>query len=47
MIGSSGCGKTSLLLRFMEDRFEETQICTIGVDFKIKSLSVDDNPLKL
>ena len=47
MIGTSGSGKTSLLLRFIENRFKESQICTIGVDFKIKTLSVDENPLKL
>ena len=38
LIGESGAGKTSILLRFTEDRFNECHLPTIGVDFKTKSL---------
>ena len=38
IIGASGSGKTSLLLRFIEDKFADNYLCTIGVDFKIKTI---------
>ena len=41
LIGASNSGKTSMLLRFVEDKFSESYLCTIGVDFKIKTLQVD------
>jgi small GTP-binding protein len=30
-----------MLLRFSEDVFTENYLCTIGVDFKIKTLCID------
>ena len=47
MIGDSGTGKTSLLLRFAEGVFSPDYRITIGVDFKIKTLKVDDKHVKL
>ena len=47
MIGDSGAGKTSLLLRFTEGVFSPDYRITIGVDFKIKTLKVDDKHVKL
>ena len=37
----------SLLLRFTEDKFDPDQSATIGVDFKVKGLTIDDNTVKL
>uniref|UniRef100_H2LII7 small monomeric GTPase n=1 Tax=Oryzias latipes TaxID=8090 RepID=H2LII7_ORYLA len=37
----------SLLLRFTEDTFDPEQSATIGVDFKVKTISVDGNKAKL
>jgi GTPase SAR1 family protein len=34
IIGESGVGKSSLLLRFTDDRFDVELSATIGVDFK-------------
>jgi Ras-related protein Rab-18 len=34
VIGDSGVGKSSLLLRFTDDRFDQEMAATIGVDFK-------------
>jgi len=34
IIGESGVGKSSLLLRFTDDRFDLEMAATIGVDFK-------------
>uniref|UniRef100_A0A668S609 small monomeric GTPase n=1 Tax=Oreochromis aureus TaxID=47969 RepID=A0A668S609_OREAU len=47
IIGESGVGKSSLLLRFTEDTFDPEQSATIGVDFKVKTISVDGNKAKL
>jgi small GTP-binding protein len=38
LIGDSATGKTSILLRFIDDYFTEDTKSTIGVDFKIVSL---------
>mmetsp|Transcript_2879 Transcript_2879/g.8292 ORF Transcript_2879/g.8292 Transcript_2879/m.8292 type:complete len:224 (-) Transcript_2879:240-911(-) len=38
MIGDTTVGKTSLLLRFADDDFNESVLATIGIDFKIKVL---------
>uniref|UniRef100_A0A673C0K9 RAB18A, member RAS oncogene family n=1 Tax=Sphaeramia orbicularis TaxID=375764 RepID=A0A673C0K9_9TELE len=47
IIGESGVGKSSLLLRFTDDTFDPEQAATIGVDFKVKTISVDGNKAKL
>ena len=41
VVGNSGVGKTSLLLRYCEDTFQHEYLSTIGVDFKIKRLEID------
>lgn len=47
IIGDSAVGKSSLLLRFSDDKFSDNYISTIGVDFKFKTLHVDDAVVKL
>nr|XP_053636060.1 ras-related protein Rab-18-like isoform X1 [Cherax quadricarinatus] len=47
IIGESGVGKSSLLLRFTDDTFDPEQSATIGVDFKVKTISIDGNTTKL
>mmetsp|Transcript_25164 Transcript_25164/g.45547 ORF Transcript_25164/g.45547 Transcript_25164/m.45547 type:complete len:201 (-) Transcript_25164:493-1095(-) len=47
MIGDSGVGKTCLLLRYANDSFSPTFITTIGIDFKIKNIKVDDKKIKM
>ena len=47
IIGNSGVGKTSLLLRFADDVFNVSPLSTIGVDFKMKTLKVDDKVVKM
>ena len=42
LIGDSACGKSSLLQRFADDAFTHSHIATIGVDFKIRTLCIDD-----
>ena len=47
IIGESGVGKTCLLLRFTEDSFTTTFLTTIGIDFKIKIINLEDKLIKL
>ncbi|XP_018321968.1 ras-related protein Rab-18 [Agrilus planipennis] len=47
IIGESGVGKSSLLLRFTEDNFDPEQTLTIGVDFKTKRLNINGDTVKL
>ena len=37
IIGESGVGKSSLLLRFTDDQFDPEMAATIGVDFKVNN----------
>uniref|UniRef100_A0A803KX12 Uncharacterized protein n=1 Tax=Chenopodium quinoa TaxID=63459 RepID=A0A803KX12_CHEQI len=46
MIGDSGVGKSSLLLSFTSDTFEDLSP-TIGVDFKVKYVNIGGKKLKL
>ncbi|XP_006652204.1 ras-related protein RABC1-like [Oryza brachyantha] len=46
LIGDSGVGKSSLLLRFTADSFEDLSP-TIGVDFKVKMVNAGGKKLKL
>jgi GTPase SAR1 family protein len=45
LIGDTNTGKTSLLLRFIDNFFCENYESTIGVDFKIKNLLMDKKTL--
>lgn len=41
IIGESGVGKSSLLLRFTDDLFDPQLSATIGVDFKVKTITIE------
>ncbi len=47
VIGESSVGKTCLLLRYTEDTFNASHLATIGIDFKLKELMIDDKLIKL
>ena len=47
LIGDSGVGKSCLLARFTDNKFDTTFISTIGIDFKVRHVSVDGHPVKL
>lgn len=47
LIGDSGVGKSCLLLRFADDSYTESYISTIGVDFKIRTIVLEEKTVKL
>ncbi|XP_051995366.1 ras-related protein Rab-35-like isoform X2 [Xyrauchen texanus] len=47
IIGDSNVGKSSLLLRFADNSFSGSYITTIGVDFKIRTVEIDGERVKL
>jgi len=47
LIGDSGVGKSCLLLRFSEDSFAPSFITTIGIDYKIRTIELDEKKIKL
>ncbi|EIJ88501.1 rab-protein 1-PB [Nematocida parisii ERTm1] len=47
VVGSSGVGKTCILLRYTDSIYKETYGTTIGVDFKMKNILVNDKAVKL
>eukprot|EP00420_Gonyaulax_spinifera_P016260 CAMPEP_0197893256 /NCGR_PEP_ID=MMETSP1439-20131203/32661_1 /TAXON_ID=66791 /ORGANISM="Gonyaulax spinifera, Strain CCMP409" /LENGTH=197 /DNA_ID=CAMNT_0043513515 /DNA_START=83 /DNA_END=672 /DNA_ORIENTATION=- len=47
LIGDTGAGKSSLLLRFADDTFTDSYITTIGVDFRFKTIQAENKTIKL
>lgn len=47
LIGDSGVGKSCLLLRYSDDKFTTSFITTIGIDFKIKTINLDQKKVKM
>ena len=47
LIGDSGVGKTSILLGYSDNNFNNTFIPTIGIDFKIKTIELHGKKIKL
>ena len=42
LLGQASTGKTSLLIRFVDDDFDESTMNTIGVELKPMTLKVED-----
>lgn len=47
IVGDSGVGKTSLLMRYSENKFHTDFLSTIGVDFKVKKIETDTHNIVL
>lgn len=47
VIGDVNVGKTCLVHRFCDERFYDTYISTVGIDFKQKIVNLDGVPIKL
>lgn len=47
LLGGAGVGKSCLLERFVDGSHRESYVNTIGVDFKTKTIKLDDRIIKL
>ena len=47
IFGDAGCGKTTLTQRYLTNLFVSDSKMTIGVDFEVKSLELDEKKVKL
>lgn len=47
IVGDSGCGKSALLMRYVDSEFQTAYMTTIGVDFKVKTVDVRGKKIKL
>ena len=47
LLGDPGCGKTSIITRFMYGSFDSAYQSTIGIDFLSKTLMVGKRPIRL
>lgn len=47
LVGDSGVGKSSMLYRFTEDKFDAEHNVTIGVEFGMKMIKINDRNIKL
>lgn len=47
IVGNSGVGKTSLATKFADNQIVRTHMTTIGVDFKVKMVELDDQIVKI
>ena len=46
IVGDTGVGKSSLLLRFADNQFYENYLATIGGDFRFKTMNIDGKMVK-
>ena len=46
-LGDTMVGKSSIVLRFSEDKFDDNQFATIGIDFKTKYIKMGDSSVKV
>ncbi|CAB3365318.1 Hypothetical predicted protein [Cloeon dipterum] len=47
VLGDSNVGKTCIVHRYCDERYYDTYISTIGIDFKQKIINLDGKPVKL
>jgi Ras-related protein Rab-8A len=47
VIGNSGVGKTNMLLKFCDNNFMTSHLTTIGIDFKIKTIMIGNDKVRL
>ena len=43
LVGESNVGKTSIFKKFIDDTFSDTLACTINIDYRVKSIKINEN----
>ena len=46
LLGDGGVGKSSLVIRFTKNRFDQNCMSTVGIDFAVKSMVIDSKKIK-
>ena len=46
-LGNAEVGKTSFILRYTENKFQDTYLATVGVDFKLKTMTIKEKAYKI
>ena len=46
-LGDTSVGKSSIVLRFTDEKFDDNQFSTIGIDFKTKFIKKGDSSVKV
>ena len=46
-LGNTKVGKTSFIIKYTEDYFQEIYLSTIGIDFRVKDITIDEKVYKL
>ena len=47
LLGDSGVGKSCIIIRYIENNFSTNLMNSIGVDFKLKNIELDNKKIKL
>ena len=47
ILGDSSVGKTSLLKKYCKNEFSHSYITTVGIDFQVKLLNINDKKIKI
>ena len=47
LLGDSGVGKSCIIMRYIENNFSTNLMNSIGVDFKLKNIEIDNKKIKL
>lgn len=47
IVGDHNCGKSCILLRFVENSFRQDHVTTLGVDFKLKTVKLGRDKIRL
>jgi small GTP-binding protein len=47
LLGDSSVGKTCLMSRYVDDKFEQNHISTIGLDYRLKTMKIGTDNIKI
>ena len=47
LLGNSMVGKTSFILKYVDDKFQESYVNTVGIDFKVKNITINKKNYKV